>query len=78
MALLYLPYREVGVITNDIPVCISRLGNENFLTVSIGKSFQVMKVDKLSTCLISKPCDSDITHIAVSFVNNAILFLENS
>jgi U3 small nucleolar RNA-associated protein 21 len=64
MALLYLPYREVGVITNDIPVCISRLGNENFLTVSIGKSFQVMKVDKLSTCLISKPCDSDITHIA--------------
>lgn len=66
MSLLYLPYREIGVITNDSPVHVTRLGNENFLSVAIGESFQIMKVDKLNTCLISKPCDSAITHVAVS------------
>lgn len=66
MSLLYLPYREIGVITNDSPVHVTRLGNENFLSVAIGESFQIMRVDKLNTCLISKPCDSVITHVAVS------------
>lgn len=38
---LYYPYKAVGYVTDGNPFYVNRLGDETFLTVSIGKSFQV-------------------------------------
>lgn len=38
---LYVPYKAVGYVTGNNPFVINRLGNETFLTTTIGKSFQV-------------------------------------
>lgn len=38
---LYYPYKAVGYVTDGNPFFINRLGDETFLAVSIGKSFQV-------------------------------------
>lgn len=38
---LYYPYKAVGYVTDGNPFCVNRLGDETFLSVSIGKSFQV-------------------------------------
>lgn len=39
---LYYPYKAVGYVTDGSPFYVNRLGDETFLTVSIGKSFQVV------------------------------------
>ena len=38
---LYYPFKAVGYVTDGNPFFLNRLGDETFLTVSIGKSFQV-------------------------------------
>lgn len=53
MATLYAPYKAIGYVT-DGPFVINRLGEENFLVCSIGKCFQVYRIDRLAVCLISK------------------------
>lgn len=71
MKSLYLPYREIGVVCEDVPFYLSRLGSDNFLILSTGSSFQVMKTDKLTTSLISKDCKGKISHIEVRFCKDA-------
>jgi U3 small nucleolar RNA-associated protein 21 len=38
---LFSPYKAVGHVTDGNPFCINRLGEETFMTVSIGSAFQV-------------------------------------
>ena len=38
---LYSPYKAVGYVTDGNPFCINRLGEDTFLTTSVGKAFQV-------------------------------------
>ena len=38
---LYVPYKAVAHVTDGTPFVVNRLGNDIFLTVSIGSSFQV-------------------------------------
>lgn len=38
---LFVPYKAVAQVTDGTPFAVNRLGNELFLTVSIGSSFQV-------------------------------------
>ena len=38
---LYSPYKAVGYVTDGTAYCINRLGDDTFLTTSIGKAFQV-------------------------------------
>lgn len=51
---LYTPYRAIGYVTDGNPFVVYTLGTENFITCSIGQSFQVMKADRLTTCLVSE------------------------
>ena len=51
---LYTPYRAIGYVTDGNPFVVNQLGTENFVTLSIGKSFQVMKADRLTSCLVSE------------------------
>jgi hypothetical protein len=40
---LFLPFRALGYITDDVPFAVQRRGKENFVTVSVGKAWQVGK-----------------------------------
>ena len=59
MASLYTPYKAVGYVTDGNPFVINRLGDDTFLTTSIGKAFQVYRFDKLTVCLVSRPTPGD-------------------
>ena len=41
---LYVPYKAVAHVTDGKPFVVNRLGNDVFLTVSIGNSFQVYRL----------------------------------
>jgi hypothetical protein len=41
---LYYPYRALGVVTDGVPFVLNRLGEECFVTTSVGKSFQVQQL----------------------------------
>jgi U3 small nucleolar RNA-associated protein 21 len=44
---LYYPYRALGVVTDGVPFVLNRLGEECFVTTSVGKSFQVQQLFSL-------------------------------
>jgi U3 small nucleolar RNA-associated protein 21 len=64
-SLLYSSYKAIGYVTDGSNFIINRLGNEIFLTTSIGKSFQVYRFDKLSVCLVSAMAPKIIQSMAV-------------
>ncbi|CAM8950310.1 unnamed protein product [Rhodiola kirilowii] len=45
---IFEPFRELGYITSGVPFSVQRLGTETFVTVSIGKSWQVYNCAKLN------------------------------
>ena len=60
MSSLYTPYRSLGYICDRNPFALNRLGEEMFLTATIGNCFQVFKLShKMAVCLVSKPYQSD-------------------
>lgn len=44
---IFEPYRAVGYITSGVPFSVQRLGTETFVTVSVGKAFQIYNVFQL-------------------------------
>ena len=38
---LFQPFRALGYITDDVPFAVQRRGNQTFVTVSVGKAWQV-------------------------------------
>jgi hypothetical protein len=59
MSALYSSYKAVGYVTDGTPFVLSKLGEENFLTTSIGNSFQVYRVNRLNVCLVSASISND-------------------
>lgn len=45
---IFEPYRALGYITASVPFSVQRLGTETFVTVSVGKAFQIYDVSPLS------------------------------
>ena len=41
---LFQPFRALGYITDSVPYSVQRLGRESFVTVSVGKSWQVRSI----------------------------------
>jgi len=41
---IFEPYRAIGCITTSVPFSVQRLGTETFVTVSVGKAFQIFNV----------------------------------
>ncbi|KAF2297053.1 hypothetical protein GH714_016148 [Hevea brasiliensis] len=50
---IFEPYRVIGCITSSVPFSVQRLGTETFVTVSVGKAFQVYNCAKLNLVLVS-------------------------
>jgi hypothetical protein len=42
---LFQPFRALGYITDNVPFATQRLGRETFVTVSVGKAWQVLATD---------------------------------
>jgi U3 small nucleolar RNA-associated protein 21 len=63
--MLYAPFKSIGLVTDENPFVVNRLGEEIFITVSIGSHFQVFRFNKLTACLISKPVPGKINCIQV-------------
>ena len=43
MKSLYVPYKVVGYVIDSNPFSVNRLGDETFITTSIGKALQVCR-----------------------------------
>lgn len=56
--------RAVGYITTDVPFSVQRLGTETFVTVSVGKAFQVYNCAKLSLVIVSPQLPHKIRALA--------------
>ena len=42
---IFEPYRAIGYITSGVPFSVQRLGTETFLTITVGKAFQIYNVN---------------------------------
>jgi hypothetical protein len=84
MANLYSPYRAIGYVCDGNQFSINRLGEEIFITVSIGSCFQVFRLNKLVACLVSKNvpgkinCIQSIGHETFVGVNNDIIVFDRA
>ncbi|KAI8805203.1 Utp21 specific WD40 associated putative domain-containing protein [Cladochytrium replicatum] len=61
---LYVPYRALGYITNDVPVCVQNLGTAYFLATCIGRSFQIYNCEKMNLLFVGTPTSEPITALA--------------
>jgi hypothetical protein len=82
MSTLYAPYRTIGIVCDKNEFVLNRLGEENFITVSIGNCFQVFRVaHKLAVCLVSRPYsdadkDNDKKYASISCLQVWSLYLK--
>eukprot|EP00954_Amorphochlora_amoebiformis_P001079 83359-Amorphochlora_amoeboformis.AAC.1 len=44
MSVLFAPYRTVGHVVDSVPFHLKRLGTETFVTVTVGRAWQVYNV----------------------------------
>ncbi|GLI63849.1 hypothetical protein VaNZ11_006952 [Volvox africanus] len=61
---LFKPFRALGYITDNVPLAVNRLGKETFVTVSVGKAWQVYNCTKLSLSLVGPQLSGDIRGLA--------------
>ena len=69
---LFQPFRALGYITDDVPFAIQRRGKEVFVTVSVGKAWQV----GFCQHLLSKLCTKALSSSQQAFGSVGVLFLQ--
>ena len=62
---LFAPYRTVGLVTNSVPFQLNAHGKDVFVTTCLGRSWQVLRADTLSTSIVSRRLRDNITALAV-------------
>ncbi|KAM6570579.1 hypothetical protein CsatB_018564 [Cannabis sativa] len=61
---IFEPFRAIGYITSGVPFSIQRLGTETFVTVSVGKAFQIYNCAKLALVLVGPQLPKKIRALA--------------
>ncbi|KAK4273647.1 hypothetical protein QN277_016997 [Acacia crassicarpa] len=61
---IFEPCRSIGYITSNVPMSVQRLGTETFVTVSVGKAFQIYNCAKLNLVLIGPQLPKKIRALA--------------
>ncbi|XP_027924771.1 WD repeat-containing protein 36 isoform X1 [Vigna unguiculata] len=61
---IFEPYRAIGCITTSVPFSVQRLGTETFVTVSVGKAFQIFNCAKLTLVLVGPQLPKKISALA--------------
>lgn len=49
---LFAPFRALGYITEDVPFAVQRRGKEAWVTVSVGKCWQVQQTGRSCALLV--------------------------
>ena len=60
---LFTPFRALGYITNEIPVCIQQRGQTFAITTCIGRSFQIYDGEKLNLLFVGSQTEEMISAI---------------
>ncbi|OWM86894.1 hypothetical protein CDL15_Pgr015930 [Punica granatum] len=61
---IFEPFRAIGYITGGVPFSVQRLGTETFVTVSVGKAFQIYNCAKLTLVLAGPQLPKKIRALA--------------
>ncbi|XP_024982989.1 U3 small nucleolar RNA-associated protein 21 homolog [Cynara cardunculus var. scolymus] len=61
---IFEPFRAIGYITSSVPFSVQRLGTETFVTVSVGKAWQIYNCGKLSLVLVGPQLAKKIRALA--------------
>ncbi|CAM6100981.1 unnamed protein product [Calypogeia fissa] len=61
---IFEPFRALGYITDGIPFSVQRRGLETFVTVSVGKSWQIFNLAKISLVFVGPQLERKIRAIA--------------
>ncbi|PKA52914.1 Katanin p80 WD40 repeat-containing subunit B1 like [Apostasia shenzhenica] len=61
---IFEPYRAIGYITTGVPFSVQRLGTETFVTVSVGRAFQVYDCAKLTLVVVGSQLPKKIRALA--------------
>ncbi|PIN27151.1 WD repeat protein [Handroanthus impetiginosus] len=61
---IFEPFRAIGYITTNVPLSVQRLGTETFVTVSVGKAFQIYNCAKLNLVLVGQQLPKKIRALA--------------
>ncbi|KAK1413287.1 hypothetical protein QVD17_35059 [Tagetes erecta] len=61
---IFEPFRAIGYITTTVPFSLQRLGTETFVTVSVGKSWQIYNCAKLNLVLVGPQLAKKIRALA--------------
>jgi U3 small nucleolar RNA-associated protein 21 len=62
---LFAPFRALGYITNDVPICIQQRGQTFAITCCIGKSFQIYDGEKLKLLFVGSQANDAISAMEV-------------
>eukprot|EP00889_Picochlorum_renovo_P002478 jgi/Picre1/29508/NNA_004894.t1 len=60
---LFVPFRALGLVTEDAPFVTQRRGKETFITLSVGDSWQIYNASNLRLRLIGPKLKGDITSL---------------
>lgn len=69
---LFQPFRALGYISDDVPFAIQRRGKETFVTVSVGKAWQVSSYQYV----LSRVCFESLSRLQLAFESVGVLFLQ--
>ncbi|XP_058068538.1 U3 small nucleolar RNA-associated protein 21 homolog isoform X2 [Magnolia sinica] len=61
---IFEPFRAIGYITTGVPFTVQRLGTETFVTVSVGKAWQIYDCAKLTLVLVGPQLPKKIRALA--------------
>ncbi|TYI67508.1 hypothetical protein E1A91_D08G022700v1 [Gossypium mustelinum] len=61
---IFEPYRAIGYIASGVPFSVQRLGTETFVTVTVGKAFQIYNCSNLKLMLIGPQLPKKIRALA--------------
>lgn len=61
---LFEPFRALGYITDGVPFAVQRRGMETFVTLSVGKAWQIYNCAKLIPVLVGPQMDKKIRALA--------------
>lgn len=61
---IFEPFRAIGYITTHVPFSVQRLGTETFVTVSVGKAFQIYNCAKLNLVLVGPQLPKKVRALA--------------
>ncbi|KAJ4968592.1 hypothetical protein NE237_015293 [Protea cynaroides] len=61
---IFEPFRAIGYITSSVPFSVQRLGTETFVTVSVGKAWQIYDCAKLMLVLVGPQLPKKIRALA--------------